>query len=142
VTQIRRVVFDTSTLVSAALRAGSVPYRALMQALAACHLCASAETLAELERVLARKKFDPYMDLKSRLDFVALIRRNVDLIEVPIADGIVIEPPCRDSAASPFLALALVAEADVIVSSDEDLLVLHPWNGISILRPADFVAES
>ena len=38
-----------------------------------------------------------------------------------------------------FLALALAAEAEVIVSSDEDLLVLHPWRGISILNPAEFI---
>ena len=56
--RIRRVVLDTSTLVSAALRIGSVPHQALMQALASCDVCASAETLAELEQVLEREKFD------------------------------------------------------------------------------------
>ena len=38
-----------------------------------------------------------------------------------------------------FLALALVSEADVLVSGDEDLLVLHPWRGMSIVTPADFL---
>ncbi len=32
--------------------------------------------------------------------------------------------------------------ADTIVSSDGDLLVLHPWRGVSILRPADYLAEA
>ena len=41
-----------------------------------------------------------------------------------------------------FLALALVAEADAIVSSDEDLLVLHPWREIQILTPAGFISMS
>jgi len=41
-----------------------------------------------------------------------------------------------------FLALALVAEADAIVSSVEDLLVLHPWREIVILNPAGFVSMS
>jgi predicted nucleic acid-binding protein len=54
----QRVVLDTSTLVSAALRAGSVPYRALEQAFRSGDVCASEETPDELERVLVRPKFD------------------------------------------------------------------------------------
>jgi uncharacterized protein len=29
----------------------------------------------------------------------------------------------------------------VIVSGDEDLLVLHPWRGIPVLRPAIFLTK-
>ena len=36
---LRRVVLDTSTLVSAALRVGSVPHRALVQAASVGELC-------------------------------------------------------------------------------------------------------
>ncbi len=32
--------------------------------------------------------------------------------------------------------LTLAAGAHPIVSGDDDLLVLHPWRGVSILRPA------
>ena len=38
-----------------------------------------------------------------------------------------------------YLELALAAGADIIVSSDDDLLVLHPWRGVRILRPADYL---
>lgn len=48
---------------------------------------------------------------------------------------------CRDANDDHILALALVAQADVIVSSDHDLLVLHPWRGIPILMPAQFLTE-
>jgi predicted nucleic acid-binding protein len=61
VSRIGRVVLDTSTLVSAALRIGSVPHQALLKAVGSCDLCASPETLAELEKVLARDKFDRYL---------------------------------------------------------------------------------
>ena len=37
-----------------------------------------------------------------------------------------------------FLALALASEADWLVSSDEDLLVLHPWRGLRIVTPRNF----
>jgi len=46
---------------------------------------------------------------------------------------------CRDPKDNKYLELALAAGASVIVSSDDDLLVLNPWRGIRILRPADYV---
>jgi putative PIN family toxin of toxin-antitoxin system len=126
--------------VSAALRIGSVPHQALLKALGSCDLCASPETLAELEKVLARDKFDRYLDRESRLSFVALIRRHVHLFAVQNSHIEAVLPPCRDPNDTQFLALVLAADADVLVSSDEDLLVLHPWHGIPIVTPAQFVA--
>ena len=137
--RIRRVVLDTSTLVSAALRIGSVPHQALLKALGSCDVCASAETLAELEEVLGRDKFDRYLDRESRLSFVSVMRRHVHLYIVQKADIEAVHPPCRDPKDTQFLALVLAAEADALVSSDEDLLALHPWRGVRILTPAEFL---
>ncbi|MGA2087129.1 MAG: putative toxin-antitoxin system toxin component, PIN family [Terracidiphilus sp.] len=137
--RIQRVILDTSTLVSAALRMGSVPEQALLKALRTCEVCVSAETLDELGRVLERGKFDRYMDRESRQSFVALIRRNARLFAVEDADRAAVDPACRDPRDNQFLALALVSEADALVSSDEDLLVLHPWRGIPIVTPAEFL---
>jgi hypothetical protein len=41
---------------------------------------------------------------------------------------------CRDPKDNKYLELALAAGAETIVSSDDDLLVLHPWRGVRILR--------
>ena len=38
-----------------------------------------------------------------------------------------------------FLTLAVAAQADYIISGDADLLVLHPFQGIHIIKPADFL---
>jgi predicted nucleic acid-binding protein len=46
---------------------------------------------------------------------------------------------CRDSNDDKFLALALAIKANCIVTGDQDLLVLHPFQGIPILTPADFL---
>jgi uncharacterized protein len=138
--RVRRVVLDTSTLVSAALRNGSIPHQALLKSLATCEVCASAETLAELASVLGRTKFDRYLDRESRRDFAALIHRYVRLFAVDAGAASAVQPRCRDPKDDQFLALALAAEADVIVSSDQDLLVLHPWQGIPILSPAAFIS--
>lgn len=62
-----------------------------------------------------------------------------------IALGIPIEPTervadCRDPKDDKYLELALAANAEVLVSSDADLLVLHPWRGVRILRPAEYLS--
>jgi putative PIN family toxin of toxin-antitoxin system len=103
-------------------------------------MCASAGTLAELEQVLNREKFERYRDRESRSAFVGTIRRRSLLIAVDPADLSAVHPRCRDPKDDQFLALALTAEADVIVSSDQDFLVLHPWRGIPILSPAAFIS--
>jgi putative PIN family toxin of toxin-antitoxin system len=137
----QRVVLDTSTLVGAALRIGSIPHQVLIMALGTCDVCASDETLRELERVLKRKKFDRYVDRDSRGEFAALIRRHVHLFSVGDGGLEAFEPTCRDPEDNKFLALALVAEADLLVSSDEDLLVMNTWRGITIVTPADFLSR-
>jgi len=50
-----------------------------------------------------------------------------------------VNPPCRDPKDNQFLALCQACAATVLVSSDADLLVLHPWHGIPILTPATFL---
>lgn len=137
----RRVVFDTSTLVSAALRVGSVPYRALAQALLVGDVCVSASTLAELGEVLMRPKFDRYQTPGIRQEFLAFIQQRAVCFVVAEIDTVQVRPPCRDPKDNQFLALIQVCEAQSLVSSDADLLVLHPWNGIHIVTPAAFLAH-
>ena len=136
----RRVVFDTSTLVSAAMRVGSVPHRALVHALETGEVCASASTLAELESVLQRDKFDRYLGAVLRAEFAAIVRRRASLFDVSEVDMANVQPPCRDPKDNQFLALVHACDADVLVSSDTDLLVLHPWQGVPILTPAAYLA--
>lgn len=134
-----RVMFDTSTLVSAALRVGSTPHKALAQVLSRGEVCASTSTLFELEQVLMRPKFDPYQPANVRSAFVTPVRKHVALFAVSAADESKVVPPCRDPKDNQFLALALACEADALVSTDADLLVLHPWRGIPIVTPAAFL---
>jgi predicted nucleic acid-binding protein len=48
---------------------------------------------------------------------------------------------CRDPDDDAVLALALAAQADLIVSGDEDLLALRHYQDIPILNPAQAVAQ-
>jgi uncharacterized protein len=45
---------------------------------------------------------------------------------------------CRDPKDDKYLELAVAANAQIMVSGDHDLLVLHPFRGISILNSRDF----
>ena len=45
-------------------------------------------------------------------------------------------PAPRDNK---FLALAVYCVTDALVSSDDDLLVLNPYQGIAILTPKEFL---
>ena len=47
---------------------------------------------------------------------------------------------CRDPKDNKYLALAAAAGAEILVSSDADLLVLDPWRGVRIVTPAQFLA--
>jgi predicted nucleic acid-binding protein len=70
---------------------------------------------------------------------------EVDIIEV-VAESV--EPTeivreCSDPKDDKYLALAAAGKADVIVSSDvRHLLSMHPWRGIPILSPANYLALS
>ena len=79
----RRVVIDTGVLVSAAIRPESVPAPALEKVLLQFEVCASEETLAELETVLMRQKFDRYLIPDLRLAFITGIRERSSLFTSP-----------------------------------------------------------
>lgn len=130
----RRIVVDTGVLVSAAIRPESVPALALEKALLHFEVCASEETLAELEEVLARDKFDRYLPAQMRGDFVTGLRARalVFAVTAEVRD-------CADPKDNKFLALAELAEAELIVASDPHLTAMHPWRGIPIMPPAAFL---
>jgi len=46
------------------------------------------------------------------------------------------QPVCRDPDDDAALACALAAHADLIVSGDDDLLILSTFEGIPIVTPA------
>ncbi|GMU82640.1 MAG: hypothetical protein AMXMBFR47_25110 [Planctomycetota bacterium] len=48
---------------------------------------------------------------------------------------------CRDPKDNYVLALALAGSAEVILSEDDDLIVLDPWRGIRVMRLFQFVRD-
>ena len=74
-----RVVVDTNVLISRLLAPNSVPGQAVSHAVRQGRLLASDATLEELAEVLGRAKFDRYLTLDERQQFVRLSARIVDI---------------------------------------------------------------
>ena len=131
-----KFVFDTNTIVSALLLPDSKPRQALDRAQDRGKILISMPALLELNEVIARKKFDKYISEEKRKEFLAALVKQAEFLEVneKITD-------CRDAKDNKFLELAVSGEADCIISGDGDLLVLHPFRGISILQPGAFLRQ-
>lgn len=134
-TDSRLFVFDTNTLVSALLFVNSKPAQALTSAQVNGFLVCSRATYAELSEVLMRPKFDKYLSRESRQQFLTNYQNAVLWI-----DSTLIITDCRDSKDNKFLEVAVSSHASYIISSDDDLLVLHPYGDVQILTPANFLA--
>lgn len=130
------IVLDASTLVSATFRRDNVPDRAVRYALREDQVAVSAATMSELLDVLGRPRVARFLDPELRVELLWLL----DTLGVIFAPTEAVKD-CRDPKDDKYLELALAAGADRIVSSDGDLLVLHPWRGVRILRPAEYLAE-
>ena len=131
------IVFDASTLVGAAIRRSSVPDQAIRHALRTEQVAMSTGVMAELLDVLYRPRLARFIDPGQRVELLDLL----DQLGVRIAPATPVTE-CRDEKDNKYLELALAARADMIVSSDDDLLVLHPWRGVRILKPAAYLAEA
>ena len=131
-----RVVFDTNVLVSATLLPRSVPRRAVNAASECGIVLFSEESLAEFDEVICRPKFDRYVRESNRKEFLASVLEDAESIEV--IDSI---SDCRDPKDNKFLELAVSGDATHLVTGDDDLLVLHPFRGVSILTPQAFLDE-
>lgn len=133
----RLVVVDTNTLISGVLLSDSVPGQAVRKAIAEDVMLMSEESLYELADVLSRKKFDRYLSVKDREEFVRLVLRVAEM--VPIVTAV---HECRDESDNRILEVAVNGGAALIVSGDQDLLTLNPFRGIPVLKPGEYVQET
>ena len=130
-----RPVFDTNVLVSAAIFTTSVPRRALIHSLRHGSLLMSEELAKEVRGVLTRARFDRHATREVREEFLRNLMLDVEF--VTITETV---QACRDPNDDKILELAVNGRADYIVTGDNDLLVMDPFRGITIIRPAEFLA--
>jgi putative PIN family toxin of toxin-antitoxin system len=129
-----RLVLDTNVLISGLLIQNSVPQQVYDYAIAHTTLLLSQAVLAEIERVLIRPKFDRYVALEKRLKFIASLVARAEYIDVTETIAI-----CRDAKDNRLLELAKTGAATHLITGDQDLLVLNPFENVVIQQPADFL---
>src|SRR5689334_10381401 len=118
------VVFDTQLLLRATINRKSLPAKLFFDLRSSYHLASSDETIAEandvLNRPVLRTKFATLTD-EAVADTLKLLAnaRQVTLKDIPSES--------RDPKDDVFLATALEAQAQYLISEDKDLLVLDPF---------------
>jgi putative PIN family toxin of toxin-antitoxin system len=121
--------------VGAAIDAHSVPRRAFNKARAGDVFAMSQSVHDEITDVLHRPRLARFVKPDLRDEVLALLLSGAEWFRPAIAIA-----DCRDPLDNKYLELALASGAGVIVSSDNHLLVMHPWRGVRILRPAEYIA--
>lgn len=132
-----KVVLDSSVLVAAFISRAGVCATVMEDVLAHHELALSSYILNELTRKLT-EKFD------FRAADVREVRRFLEG-SVEIVEAVPLPPDsCRDRKDVPVLGAAVAAGADVLITVDNDLLVLGAFRGTRIAKPGEFwrLAES
>jgi putative PIN family toxin of toxin-antitoxin system len=133
-----RAVLDTNVYVSGTILAHGTPFEILEAWRRQAYVLIISEAIiAEIERVLH------YPRIRDR--YTVSEEDVVRLVESLRADALVVPGDCEVSGVSSdpdddkFLACALEAQADCIITGDPDLLDLGRYQGIDILKPREFL---
>lgn len=129
-----RIVLDTNIAISGLIWRGT-PHQ-LLVALAEDKFTAhtSYALVSELTRKLMGSKLGVEL-LKRNISSQQLVMSYSALCEV-VSPAALTQPICRDPDDDAVLACAKAAQADLIVSGDQDLLVLQAFEGIPIVTAA------
>lgn len=129
-----RAVIDTNIFVRALI--GSTANRLICDAFInnLFELVTSKNLLIELADVLSRPKLG--IPPKVVKEFLHLINSNITVVKPKIKIN-----ACRDAADNIVLETAVAAKADVIVTNDNDLLILNPFHNIHVVSPNEFLKQ-
>lgn len=130
-----RIVLDTNVIVSGLIWGG--PPRQLLDLarVGAVSLYTSALLLDELADVLSREKFATL--LAARNFTPAGIMQGYSAFAQSISTPAIPRTVPTDADDDAVIACALAAHAQIIATGDSDLLILHPFQNIAILKPSD-----
>ena len=132
-----RVVVDTNVMISAVLWLGT-PHRIVELAeQKRIVLCMTETLLDELREVLARPKFKPYFQAR-HTSIEEIFSALLPLIEL-YSTTTVADAKLSDPDDEMFIACAISADAEYIISGDDHLLRLKQYRRIRILNPTDFL---
>ena len=129
-------VLDANVFVSAIISNQSKARQAFDRTVDTGIILMSNPVFLEISEVLLRPKFDRYIDRVKRQNFIEDLLRIVNFVEInqQISE-------CRDPKDNKYLELAVCGGAKIIVTGDNDLLILNPFRRITILNIQDFLEQ-
>ncbi len=128
------ILLDTNVIIRALCFPFSKPRKAFDLAIKNGNLLTSEDTFNELKTALLKQKFDKYIELNLRQEFLKLYSKLCKTVQISQKIDI-----CRDKKDNKFLELAMNGNADYIITGDSDLLILNPFENIKIITPDAFL---
>ena len=126
-----RLTLDTNVLIAAFVAEG-LCQRVYSSCLKSHDIVLSKYILAEVERAFLKKAKMSMAQTKGNLQN---IRDSAIIVEIPED----VEQVCRDPKDDAILATAMIGDCRMLVTGDEDLLVLKRYRSIRIVSPRTFV---
>ena len=134
-----KIVIDTNVLFSASLSPDGLPAKVVAKALTDHRLVFTSATFAELESRLWKPKFGRYINLEERKAVLHDI--SAASVWVDVLPGIAATTYSRDADDDMFIHAAIASGATLLISGDQDLLVLADSltgsHQLVICKPAD-----
>jgi predicted nucleic acid-binding protein len=125
-----KILFDTNVYVAEALLGEAAEQMVAATERASWRILASEYLVDELERVLKELGFSSRLAALSR----RRVLRRAGMVDPPASRHQVPE----DVNDSPILRAALEASVDYLVTNDQHLLVMNPYEGVRIISMADY----
>jgi len=132
--KVIRVVFDTNVLISSLLFKGELAGIVDLWKSGKIVPVVSRETFEEFRTVLEYPKFK-----LTRGEIKSIIKEEVLPFFEVVETGSKVNKMCRDPDDDKFIACALSAAADFIVSGDKDLCDVGTFRTIKIIRASDLL---
>lgn len=131
-----KVIIDTQLFLRAAINRRSLPAKLIFDMRDEYELVVSQAIIDEIENVLQRPKL--------RKKFTALTDEVIDTVIALLVSSEFVNPSTvpsisRDPKDDMFLVCAKSADANYIISEDNDLLVLNPYGNIKIINALAFL---
>ena len=94
------------------------------------------EILQETAAVMARSKFSVSSE------HIARFIRSIEEVAYHIVLNGIVQQVCRDSEDDKILECALLANADYIVTGDNDLLTIKEFRGVKIVTTSEYLNQN
>ncbi|MCL2182980.1 MAG: putative toxin-antitoxin system toxin component, PIN family [Chitinispirillia bacterium] len=130
-----KIVIDLNVFISAYLRGGIPREVTKRYARRLDTLYITDDIIAEIKNTLKKPKLKMTQDkIDGIIAAILTFSEKITVLPQHRASGV-----CRHSKDDKYIECALAAQADCIISGDNDLLTLKEYKGIKMMKPREFL---